>query len=186
MTITKRLVKGSGLTHAEGDENLRDLSERMGWVDYNDAATAGSPIALTLADTFYPLTNDGLGAFTNKDHKIAAHGEIWDAGAGEFDFSSLKVGDTVEVRADISVTTTGPTRDIITEFEVAIGAAGTFKLQIDRRSFKVAGTYQIVMVATGYIGNADTRDFPSKINVSSDGLGTTVVVNGWFVKTHVR
>jgi hypothetical protein len=186
MTITKRIPKGTALTHLELDANFTDLERRMGWSDYNDSATAGSPIALTVADTFYTLTNDGLGPFSQSGYKIPQHDELWDVNTDSFDFSSLTLGDTVELRIDVLVTTTGPTREITMRVAVAQGSPGPYTLQVDQRSFKNAGTHQIVALATGYVGDVNTQNFPMNIEVASDGVGTNVVVNGWFVKTHTR
>ena len=43
----------------------------QGVYDYNDLATTSTPIPLTLAGTWYDLTNDGAGAFTNKTYALA-------------------------------------------------------------------------------------------------------------------
>ncbi len=162
------------------------LNKEMGWTDYNDLATATTPIALTLAGTFYPLTNDGAGAFSNNTFKIPSHGEIWDTTGNEFDFSSLKIGDTVDIRVDYLVTTSGVNRDIETEIQFAIGSAGPYSLNIDHRSYKTAGTYPIVIWFGFYIGDTNTLNFPAKVAASSDNTGDTVVVNGWYVRTQER
>jgi hypothetical protein len=53
MTITKRLVKGSALTHAELDENFRDLDERARRMPSGSKTitTAGRPSRSTTAPT---------------------------------------------------------------------------------------------------------------------------------------
>lgn len=157
-----------------------------GWVDYNDTATAGSPIALTVAGTYYDLTNDGLGAQSIDSYIPGGHGEIWNAATDRFDWSSLKLGDAVDLRIDIEVTTSGPTRDIKTKLDMAIGGSFPYSLPIDHRSFKTAGTYQFVINTTVTMAFADTLDNPAKVSVSSDNTGDTVVVNGWQARTLIR
>jgi len=185
MSITLRNTKGSALTHSELDANFSDLSSRMGWVDYNDQETSNNAIDLTAADTYYNLTNDGEGPYTNKNFKIASHGEIWNTANNEFDWSSLNLGDTVDIRIDVSVTTDAPNRSISTDIDLAIGSGGDYTLHIDDRSFKNAGTYQIVRFVSLYMGDTNTLNYPSKIKMSSDGTGDSVVVNGWYVRTHI-
>lgn len=161
------------------------LDKEMGWSDYNDLATASTPIALTVAGTFYKLTNDGAGSFSNSTYKISDHGEIWNTSTDTFDFSDLALGDTVDFRVDFSVTTSGVNRDITTR--IALAQGGTpYTLNIDRQSFKSAGIYQITRWYSIYIGDADTRDNGGHFEVSSDNTGDTVIVNGWYVRTQER
>jgi hypothetical protein len=162
------------------------LANPFGWTDYNDLATTSTPIPLSVAGTFYPLTNDGAGANSDNTFKIPSHGEIWDTTADEFDFSSLKVGDTVAIRVDYSVTTSGVNRDIETEIQLAIGSAGPYSLNMGFRSYKASGTYPIVIEFGFYIGDTNTLNFPGKVAVRSDNTGDTVVVNGWYIRTLVR
>jgi hypothetical protein len=161
------------------------LDKEMGWTDYNDLETTTTPIALTLADTFYKLTNDGAGAFSNNTYKIADHGEIWNTTTDTFDFSDLAIGDTVDFRLDISVTTSGVNRDIA--LRLALAQGGTpYTLNIDTRAIKSAGTYQVTRWYSIYIGDANTRDNGGHFEISSDNTGDTVVVNGWYVRTQER
>lgn len=162
------------------------LANPFGWSDYNDLATTSTPIPLTVAGTFYPLTNDGAGAFSTNVFKIPSHSEIWDTTANEFDFSSLKVGDTIDFRLDYTVITSGVNRDIETELQLAIGSAGPYSLNMDFRPFKAAGTYQIIRWHSIYIGDTNTLNFPAKFATRSDGTGDTIIVNGWYVRTMVR
>tara|TARA_R110000851_G_scaffold16046_2_gene52518 strand:+ start:9335 stop:9895 length:561 start_codon:yes stop_codon:yes gene_type:complete len=185
MALITRTAKGSPLTTAEMDGNLNFLDKKMGWVDYNDAATAVTPIPLTLADTFYPMTNDGLGPFTNKTYKIPTHGEIWNAGTGLFDFSSLKLGDTVDYRLDLTFITSGANRDLAASIELGIGTAGPYSLTIGSKSYKSAGSYQEVVFSGIYMGDANTLSGGGRFVVKSDGTGDEVTVNGFYIRTAV-
>lgn len=186
MTITKRINKGSALTFQELDGNFTDLENRMGWSDYNDVTTHTTPIELTTPGTFYGLTNDGAGSFSQSTYKIPTHGEIWNTTTNRFDFSSLKLGDTVSFRVDVIIETSGPARDIEGRLELAIGSPGPYSLPVDLQSFKSAGIYQVVRLPSIYMGDTNTLNFPARFAVASDGIGTTAKVNGWYVITHVR
>lgn len=154
-----------------------------GFQDWNDTATATTPIALS--GTPAELTNDGLGTFTNTAYAVNGHGNIWDASTNRFDFSSLKLGDSVDIRPDVTVTTTGPNRNISMSIELAIGGSA-YTLNIDERAFKTAGVHQIVRWYGIYMGDNNTRNNPARLTMTSDGTGDSVVVNGWYVRTTVR
>lgn len=166
--------------------NFNDLKERMGWADYNDVATIAAPIALTLANTDYQLTNDGLGTHTNTAFQIDGHGDIWDVATDQFDFSSLKVGDVVTIRGDMVIHASGPTRDFFLSMIIGVGHASELKLDIGHHTFKTAGDYHVLGTYTFYIGADFVKNNPAKLMLQSDNTGDSVTVHGWFIKTEVR
>lgn len=171
---------------AEGRLDVLEAAPpKMGWIDYNDLATVTTPIPLTVAGTFYKMTNDGAGAFSNNTYKIAAHGEIWNTTTDTFDFSDVPLGSTVDFRVDITVTTSGVNRDVTARLALGQGAS-PYTLNIGVRSFKLAGSYQITRWYSIYIADANTRDNGGHFEVSSDNTGDSVVVNGWYVRTQLR
>lgn len=187
MTISS--IPSSGLWGAIAallNGNFNDLKERMGWADYNDVATIASPVALTVANTNYELTNDGAGSNTNKDHIPVGHGEIWDATTDRLDFSSLKVGDIVTIRGDITFHSSGANRAVQLAIELGTGSGTEVLLPVAAGQFKTAGDHQIVGLYSFYIGAAFIQSNPARILAQSDGTGDTVTVNGWFIKTEVR
>ncbi len=78
-----------------------------GFFDYNDSATAITPISV-LANTWTKLTNNGLGAFTNKTYKPAGVAEVWNTTTNRFEWGDLVLGDTLDIRADIDIITSVP------------------------------------------------------------------------------
>lgn len=74
-----------------------------GFIDYNDTATAVTPITLA-ADTWTTVTNDGLGAFSNSAYMPAGVTQLMDTSTGEFDFTELSLGDIALIRNDFTVT----------------------------------------------------------------------------------
>jgi hypothetical protein len=155
---------------------------RMGWWDYNDSATAGTPIVLSSAGTFFDLTNDGLGLSSNKSFKLPEVEDVWDASTNRFDFTSLKLGDVVHLRVDTSVTTNSSNDVITLVLDYGLGGAPS-SLKISREQYKTAGTYNKISMFSFYMGNSNILNNPAKLKMSSDtGTTNTVVVNGWFIE----
>lgn len=165
---------------------MRNLSEAptMGWLDYNDLATQASPIALTAADTFYKLTNDGEGPNTNLDYGLGnGEGADWNIVTDLFDWTNLKLGDTVDIRVDVTVETSGTFRDIILRLAMAQGSGSEYNLDVVRISYKEVGVYHLTAYYSIYMGDTPTLNNGAFFEMSSDAIGTTVKVNGWFVRT---
>ena len=166
---------------ANGD-GTATFKSKIGWWDYNDTATAGTPIALTLANTYYDLTNNALGANTNTAYRLSTVANIWNTGTNRFDFTGLALGDVVEVRIDIDVTTTSANTAIRVDLELGVGQPGAFILPIVLPiNIKTASTNKIVMSRKFYVGSSLIKDNPARIRAQADTTGATVRVNGWFV-----
>ena len=168
-----------------GGGDFKDVF-RMGWEDYADSATASTPITLTPTDTFVNLTNDGLGSNTNTAYALPGIDPLWDTTSDELDFSGLELGDTVTIRIDSEVTTSGANHAIT--WAVRLGVGGTpYELPVYAELFKSAGTYHRVITLPIYIGDSNTKDNPGKIMAKSDtGTSDTVEVNGWFIEARKR
>ena len=157
----------------------------QGIYDYNDLGTTASPIPLTVAGTWYKLTNDGAGAFTNKTYALAGLADIWDVATGQFNWNNgtlLSLGDTVDIRVDVDIITTGANKAVEVDIELGIGGS-PYKLPIiPLENFKTAGTYHDVRLMSIYLGDTNTLNFPAQIEATADGTGVTVVVNGWYIR----
>ena len=155
----------------------------VGWYDYNDLATQSTPIALTTPGTKYDLTNDKLGPSTNISFGLDGVTDIWSSVSNRFDFSGLDIGNTLDTRVDVTIITTAANTAVQCEFEFAVGTGSAFPLPIfGPINFKTAGTYQIVVDRSFYIGSAVVRDNPVRIRMAADTAGATVKVNGWFTR----
>lgn len=173
------------LVSYDGEKLVKSVDGcRTGFYDYNDATTAGAPIAIPATDTFVDLTNDEAGAFTNKAYKPSNHTDIWDVANQRFDFSDLKLGDQVEVRVDVEVTTTVANQEIELAIEFGIGGS-PYTLVINRTQYKTAGSHPILRWFGFYMGDTNTLDNYAKLKVRSPSAGTAIV-NGWYVKVDVR
>lgn len=157
---------------------------RMGWADFNDSATLVTPISVTSAAGWVLLTNNKLGANTNVTYlPEGVTTALW--ASNQFNFSQLKVGDTVHLRVDVRITTT--TNSQVTQLRVrmGIGSVVEFSIPLTPMQFKTSGTYQVNTNINFYIGSDSVRNNPARIEISSDA-NASVVVNGWFVETLLR
>ena len=156
--------------------------------DYNDLATATTPIALTAASTWYDMTNDGAGAFTNKTYKIPGRADIWNTSTNQFEFNTagLVLGDSVDIRFDFEVVTSAANDTIKFGMDLGHGDAGEYRLELQERTYKTAGTYRVVFWTSVYMGDTVTLNNPAKVVAWSDTTGDTVKVNGWYVRTNLR
>jgi hypothetical protein len=157
----------------------------QGIYDYNDLATASSPIALTVANTQYELTNDGLGPFTNLNYTLADLANVWNVSTDRFSFnggSALKLGDTVDIRFDVEFTTGTTNTDINLILELGIGGTPYQLTIVADKDHSSAGSYQEVHMFSVYMGDANTLNNPGRVLASASKTGTTVKVNGWFIR----
>ena len=154
---------------------------RVGFWDYNDTATTTTPIALTAASTEYQLTNNGAGVYTNTAYGLPGITNIYNTATNYFNFSSLKLGDTVDIRVEFEVTTGSASNEIGLLMELGIGTT-PYKLVVDRQYFKSASTNKVVANAHIYIGNNDTKDGLARFLIKNDSTGATVKVAGWYIR----
>ena len=132
----------------------------MGWENYDDTATdagTGTPIPLSLADTEYIMTNDGLGPQTNVASRLSGNTAIWNTSTNRFDITSLNINDYVNIRIDIELITGGVNHEILLNMNFAIGGSNPFALPIEQQNIKTSTTTQITRYVSFFIGSADIR-----------------------------
>lgn len=156
-----------------------------GIYDYNDVATVSTPINVPATETFVDITNDALGSFTNKDYPLPGVADLWDAVNQRFDFSDLSLGDKVDIRLDIEVTTTVPNQDIDVVLVMADGEAGEYEIPFVNSSYKTAKANDLNSFNGVYMGDSNTRDNYAKFKIKSDDVAT-VVVRGWYLTVTPR
>lgn len=148
------------------------------WFDDNDTLTATTPISHTAGATGTYLTNNGLGSFTNQ-YNPDSKDRLWNRATGKFDFTSLKIGDTVEFRGDIEINNSAAQETSIL-ISLAEGTAGPFELNISRDYYKTAANdSKVTFIFRVYIGNEVTRTGGARFRFAS-AAATTIKVNGWF------
>jgi len=158
----------------------------FGVEDYADAATTSSPIALT-SGAKTKLTNDSLGTNTNVAYRAPGKGAIWDASANQFDFvaAGLSLGDTVDIRFDLTINSSAA-NDAFRLIATPGFGASPYDLVLDYVEYKAAGAYEWIVQASIYMGNSNTLDNPMEVYVKADSASDTVVVNGWYVRPMYR
>lgn len=94
----------------------------------------------------------------------------------------MELGDSVEIRLDVEVTTGGANHVIDIDLQLGIGGTPFQIPFISGQNIKTASTFRATRWQSIYISNANTRDNPAKFRIASDSTGDTVVVNGWYVR----
>lgn len=161
---------------------------RMGMQDYADD-TSGAAVAVGGAGVFVPLPNDGAGSGTNKATKVTGVGELWDPAAGTdglFNWDDgLALGDQVNIRLNIKVTTTGANQIVTVKMVAAIGGS-PYDIDWESKYYKSSGVQaNIVKTSLVYMGDTNTLNNGARFEVSSDG-NCTVEVIGWAIQHFVR
>lgn len=148
---------------------------RNGFADYNDAATATTPITL-VGGVWTTLTNDGLGSFTNEGYLPTGVTSMMNTPAGTLDFSELDLGDTVVIRADFTVTPDTNNQDI--DYRLMLGAGiNAYTLEETEAKMDRGGSqpYRFALFAKFvYLGDANTRDNPVTTQLRTSGSGSVV------------
>lgn len=152
-----------------------------GLFDYNDLGTTSSPISVTGGAGFFNLTNDELGAFTNKTYPPSGVSDIWNSGTNLFDFTELSLGDMLDIRLDIDVITTSVNTEVAVALQLGIGGFDYTINWFNTTNFKTSATNKIVTFNGIYMGDANTLDNGARFVIASD-KNCTVVVNGWYCK----
>ena len=156
-----------------------------GFFDYNDLATQTTAISVTGGGGFVDLTNDELGAFTNKLFPPLGVADVWDASIDEFDWSELKLGDMIDIRLDVEVTTTLTNTELNIVLELGTGG-GLYQIPfLVPTDFKTAGAIPINRYSSIYLGDTNTLNNGGKFRIQSDKT-CTVKVNGWYCKVNRR
>lgn len=157
---------------------LVDGFTRTYWFYANDVTTVSAPISHGAGSTTTFLTNDAAGTGTtsyNPDSKAA----LWNPATNRFDYSSLKIGDVVEFRVDLTITN-GAAQEINVVMDVAEGTATAYTLNVNHAYYKTAGSgTPITVLFRLYIGDEDTRTGTARMRLTSLDA-STITVNGWF------
>lgn len=153
----------------------------VGYFDYNDVSTILAPLVL-VSGVAKKLTNDTLGSYTNIGEAPYGVSNIWKQYANQFDFSQLAIGDTLDMRVDALLTTTGTNKTYKILLKLGIGTPSEFTILVGSGELKNAVTDEnIVKEISFYIGSEDVRDAPAELYLLLDGSGS-VKVNGWYTR----
>ena len=171
---------GTALVFKNLPEDPVNYLNSIGFFDYNDLATQSTPISVA-ANTDVKLTNDTLGAFTNISYPPYGVSSLWDATTNRFNFTQLSIGDTIDVRIHLQVTTTTSNQSYKIGAKFGIGSASVFDNIIYSDQVKTAGVHEVSFVAPFYIGEANILNNPAELYINSDATAS-VKVDGWYIR----
>lgn len=177
---------GEGLRSAfdKCNDNFSELYvKNYGFFDYNDLSTATTPISITGGAGFTYLTNDELGSFTNKTYPPTGVTDVWDASNNRFDFGELILGSEMRYRIDLEYTTLSANQEVELAIELAIGGT-PYTLNVSSDYYKTAGTHQLTIYNSVYMGDTNTLNNYAKFKVQSAN-NVDVQVNGWACFIHL-
>ena len=157
-----------------------DLGARAGFFDYNDLATHSVPLNITGGAGWVYIPNDELGAFTSKTYAPAGVTDVWDASLNKFDWSELSLGDMIDIRVDMVVTTTGANQEVTVSLEMQTDSV-PYDIPFVEIIEKSAGAHEITRYSGVYMGSTDTLTNRARFKIKSDG-NATLQVNGWYCK----
>ena len=179
---TTESVRANFLAAKSEITQIQDSRMFSGFISLEDTFTATTPLAL-VTNVWKKLTNNALGANTLKTYKPASINAdtVWDTVNSRFTWASnLILGDMVDIRLDIEVTTTKANQIVNLSMFHGVGAT-EYEIEIDANQFKTAGTYRIAPYTGFYMGNTLTLNNYTEIRMKSDAAAT-VKVNGFYVK----
>jgi len=149
--------------------------------DVADTATAITPITIIAGLVPTYLTCDALGLDTGDTFLQGGITNLWDAVTNRLDLSQLSIGDRVDVRIDVTITTAGPN----TEIELGlVGGIGGFQFSTPfyAEVVKTASVRRRTPSGFFIVRSASTRDNPAALYCATDGAGLDVVqVNGFLI-----
>jgi len=153
-----------------------------GWANYNDLATQTTLFNVVGSAAAVKVPNDGAGSFTFEDFLPIGVSRLYNKTTEQFDLTGLSVGDMFGLRFDLEVTTSANSQEVEVSATFAIGSPSEFTSIIAQGSKKLSGSVRFFREVSFAAFNADFKDFPAELKISSDG-NCTVKVNGYFLNT---
>lgn len=151
---------------------------RIGWSSYFNGGQ--TPITIPAAtETKLTLTTTG-GSEVETYLPIGVSG-LWNSTTSQFDFSSLDVGDMVDIRIDGSLTNSGFNESFQLSLHVGIGSPSEFSLPFASGNRLFAGTGVVSRYNGIFIGSEDAKNFPSELRIL-----TTDAASGFLVDLYVK
>lgn len=157
------------------------LFASVGYFHHNDLATQTTPINVP-ADTDTTLTNDALGAQTNLTGAPYGVTNVFDSSTNAFDFSQLSIGDTIDLRVDLLLTTTSANQTYNVFLRIGDGGAETYDLPVFNGKFKNIETFERVAGSIGFSLDYESHiTNPAYLYIISDD-DASIKVNGWYTR----
>ena len=151
---------------------------RIGWGSYFNGDT--TPINIPAA-TPTKLTLTTTGGGESEEYLPLGVSGLWDSTNSQFDFSSLEVGDMVDIRVDGSLTNTGFNESFVLDLVVGIGSPGEFTLPFASGNRLFSGTAAVSRYNGIFIGSDDAKNFPAELVMT-----TTDAASGFLIDIYVK
>lgn len=178
-------IDSTGLVKDLTDSAAPSDNCRIGWADYDDLVTATTPISVTGGGGEVVLTNDAVGPQTEKTFLPTGVTDVWDTDNDTFDWTELSVGDMVDIRLAIIVTTTVVNTAVSVDLHMGSGG-GAFTIPfITDTNFKSSGAHALNRFNGIFIGSTDVLNSGGQFKIQSD-QNCTVEVIGWYTKILIR
>ncbi len=153
----------------------------IGFLDYNDDGLAS--IAHTGGNDT-PITNNANGGSTNKLFPPIGITDVWDDVADEFDWTELKLGDMVDIRLVLEVTTSSANQEVTLELELAQGGS-PYRVPFAHLFYKTSGLKKVGSFTGIYMGDTNTLDNPGQF-IFTSANDASIKVIGWYCKVLIR
>lgn len=176
-------IDSSGVIKDLTDSAAPSDNCRIGFFDYNDLATVGTPI-VCLAGVPTVLPNDGNGPQTIKIYAPTGVTDVYDE-VDNFDWSQLSIGDMVDIRLSVNVTTASVNTSVEIDLHLGTGLGSYVIPFVTDSDFKAVATHQLNRFNGIYLGDANTRDNGGQFMITCDKNATATVL-GYYVKVLIR
>jgi len=156
----------------------------QGVYNYDDLTTSTTPIPLTLVDTNYVIANDAAGPQTLK-FPLVGLTEMWNPVANTFDWSDgdvLSLGDTVDIRCDLILTTGTTNVEVTVELILDVGGLDVQIPLLPTSNFSSAGSYPLTRFTGIFMGSSAILNGDAHVVARSNKVGSTIEVNGWYIR----
>ena len=150
-----------------------------GWADYDHNGGIQTNIP---ANEWTVLENNAAGNTITNFLPTGVTG-LWVPGSGNhrFNLTSLAVGDMVDLRVDMEVTTSGPNVGV----QLRLNFGGLFDLLFCNREIRTASTCRNTSYIGFYVGETIRNNTGIRLEVRTTAI-TNVKVYGWYVKVTRR
>lgn len=158
------------------------LFSSVGYFHHQDTLTATTPLTL-VTDVEKKITNNQLGAQTNIAQAPYGVANIFNSTTNEFDFSTLTIGDTLNIRVDLLLTTTSVNQKYSVFLRIGEGTAYEYDLLVFNGQIKAIETDYRILGEVGFsLDYSEHITAPTTLYILSDDDGS-VKVNGFY--THI-
>jgi len=167
-------ASGDGYEYADLPTDPEQFLNSVGWFIYNDLVTQTTPIPF-VTNVDKKLTNDGIGAGSQSAQAPFGVAHVWNTVTNQLELSELTIGDIVNMRVILEVTTTSTNQVCDIKFKSSIGSPAENYTSFLNVQTKTASTITRAVSVQVVVSSAFARDYPSEFWIVSDGNGSVKV-----------